>query len=155
MNVDRSQLYPLFCIVAVAFGGCGASNVETTVNTVDQEVSADAGSVTIIIQSERGEKEFERTEIAPGATVESVMRAVDEIPVVIEGSGMTAFVHSIDGIETGSNEGWTFKVNGDFAKQGIGSTMIVPPATLTWTYGSYNETVEADNGEEVAEGETE
>ena len=160
MNVYRSHQYPVFCfcfaaLAAFMLGGCGTATVEAPVVTGDQEVSPDAAPVTIIIRSDVGEKEFEVPQIAPGTTVESIMRAVKEVPVVIEGSGMTAFVNSIDGVETGANEGWTFKVNGDFAKQGIGSTMLVPPATLTWTYSTFSEASENDDEEEVTEEEME
>jgi hypothetical protein len=37
--------------------------------------------------------------------------------------------------------GWTFKVDGKLANQGIGSTTLTPPTTITWSYRDASEIV--------------
>jgi hypothetical protein len=78
---------------------------------------------------------FEVPEIADGATLESIMREIDQVPIVIRGSGVTAFVEKIGSQGTESGKGWTFKIDGAFANQGIGQTTLHPPTNIQWTYG--------------------
>ena len=63
------------------------------------------------------------------------MQSIEGMPVGIHGSGITAFIHSIGGKSTSGTEGWTYKVDGQFANEGIGSTELSPPATITWEFG--------------------
>ena len=77
-------------------------------------------------------------DVTQGTTLETVMRGIDEIEMDISGSGTTAFVNRIGDVATGSTEGWTFEVDGEYAKQGIGSTKLSPPTTVAWSYGSYS-----------------
>ncbi|TWU33784.1 DUF4430 domain-containing protein [Novipirellula artificiosorum] len=131
--------------VTLSLSGCGRSATERP----PLEVTADAAAVTVIIQTPHSSKEIVVQGVLPGSTVESVMQSIDEVPVTVNGSGVTAFVSSMDGVETKASEGWTYKVNGEYADKGIGSVMLVPPATLTWTYGTYDQTMgkEPDSGE--------
>ena len=100
--------------------------------------NARTGVVTMLIQSDDGSiNSIELDDVADGATLESVMRSLDEIPVEISGSGSSSFVESIGGISTDSSEGWTFKVDGEFANQGIGQTVLHPPTTIRWTFGEF------------------
>ena len=39
---------------------------------------------------------------------------------------------------TNSTDGWTFKVDQEFANQGIGSTSLNPPTTVTWSFGDFD-----------------
>ena len=102
--------------------------------------SADAalGVVTLEVQSLDGTAEtIEIADVADGATLESVMRSVGQTSIELSGGGATAFVHSIGGIETDASQGWTFKVDGEFANQGIGQTVLHPPTTIQWTFGEF------------------
>ena len=96
-------------------------------------------TVTIIIYGDRANEptKFLINEVADGTTLESVMRLIDEIEMEIKGSGTTAFVESISDQKNDAARGWTFKVDGDFANQGIGSTALHPPTTVEWTYGDF------------------
>ena len=69
------------------------------------------------------------------AKIGKVMGSIDQIPITMRGSGLTAFVDGIGDKSTSGSEGWTFKVDGQFANQGIGSTALSPPTTITWSYG--------------------
>ncbi|WP_442506859.1 DUF4430 domain-containing protein [Novipirellula sp. SH528] len=109
------------------------NNPDQVANSVDGETI----DVTVVIQANDSSREFKRTDIQSGATVEEVMRTIDEIPVTITGSGVTAFVSEIDGVSTTSTEGWKYKIDGVHAEQGIGSTELDSPATITWAFGSY------------------
>ena len=71
------------------------------------------------------------------STIRAVMRGIDELTVNLSGSGSSAFVDSIGGLSTDASQGWTFKVDGEFANQGIGLTVLHPPTTVVWTYGSF------------------
>lgn len=94
---------------------------------------ANTGTVTIEIEGSPG-KSMEVEGVAQGTTLETVMQSLDQIPVTITGSGTTAFVDAIGDKATSGSEGWTFKVDGEFANAGIGSTVLSPPTTVTWSY---------------------
>lgn len=81
------------------------------------------------------QRSFEVPDVVAGTTVEEIMRRQTEIDVLIEGSGSTAFVDRIGNVNTSATEGWLFSVNGEFATQGVGSTPIEPPATISWSFG--------------------
>ncbi|QEF97241.1 hypothetical protein Mal15_12800 [Stieleria maiorica] len=99
---------------------------------------ANVGVVTIEIRSGDTDKQsIQVPDVADGATLESVMRMVDQVPVSVSGSGTTAFVDSIGDVQTDATQGWTFKVDGEFANQGIGQTVLHPPTTVTWSYGAF------------------
>ena len=102
--------------------------------------SADAakGTVTLEINDGNQKESFQVTDVADGSTLESVMRDFTQIPVVVQGSGTTAFVESIGDTATSQSEGWTFQVDGKFANQGVGKTILHPPTTVTWSYGDWD-----------------
>lgn len=97
------------------------------------------GPVTIEIVHQESIQTLQLEAVPAGTTVESVMRSIEEVPVEIRGSGTTAFIDSIDGVKTGSGTGWTYRINGEFVDRGIGSTELVPPATIRWTFGRWDE----------------
>ena len=103
--------------------------------------TADAavGVVTLEINSkDSAAQTVQVPDVAEGTTLESVMRMVDQIPVTVSGSGTTAFVDSIGDVKTDASQGWTFKVDGEFANQGIGQTVLHPPTTVTWSFGEFD-----------------
>ena len=102
--------------------------------------AADAavGVVTIQIESEgNSPQSIQVADVADGDTLESVMRSIDELEIELSGNGATAFVHSIGDVKTDAAQGWTFKVDGEFANQGIGQTVLHPPTTVQWSYGHF------------------
>lgn len=103
--------------------------------------SADAptGTVTVIIEFEDADSTTLSLEnIADGSTLETVMRTITDLPMEISGAGQSAFVQSIAEVATDASQGWTFKVDGEFANQGMGVTVLHPPTTVTWSYGEFD-----------------
>lgn len=101
---------------------------------------ADAAVGVVTIQITNGDgapQSIEIADVADGATLESVMRSIEDIPIELSGSGSTAFVSSIGDVKTDASQGWTFKVDGEFANQGIGLTVLHPPTTIQWSFGEF------------------
>ncbi|WP_419188996.1 DUF4430 domain-containing protein [Stieleria marina] len=103
-------------------------------STTSQE-AVSAGTVTIQIKTDEEDQTFQAEDIADGATLESVMRSIEDLDAEISGSGLTAFVNQIKGKATSGTEGWTFTVDGEWANTGIGTTTLHPPTTVTWEFG--------------------
>ena len=120
---------------ALLFLGCSRSApvVAPPANT------GPTGIVTIEVRSNSATQTIDLPGIATGTLLEEVMRSIEEIPIKIEGSGTTAFVDQIGDQATNATDGWTFKVDGEFANQGIGSTRLNPPTTVTWSFGDFEE----------------
>ena len=97
--------------------------------------AAESGTVTLEIQRSDSAKTIEIEDVQTGTTLEQVMRSVTQIPISIRGSGVTAFVDGIGEQTSSGNEGWVFRVDGVHANQGVGSTVLTPPTTITWVYG--------------------
>ena len=91
--------------------------------------------ITIEIVEGGTEKTLELSGIEAGTSLEQIMRSITDPVISIRGSGITAFVDQIGETKTSGREGWVFRVDGEFATQGVGSTTIDPPATITWSFG--------------------
>ncbi|MEL7337750.1 MAG: DUF4430 domain-containing protein, partial [Planctomycetota bacterium] len=74
--------------------------------------------------------------------MESISRITDSNNLDITGTGTTAFVQSIGGTATSESDGWTFTIDGEFAMQGIGSTVLHPPTTVEWKFGGFESDAE-------------
>jgi len=70
-------------------------------------------------------------------TVEAVMRKIDAPAIELSGSGTTAFVRSIEGLETTAGRGWLYEVDGQWAERGIGQTTVSPGSEIRWRYGEF------------------
>jgi hypothetical protein len=70
-------------------------------------------------------------------SVEAVMRKLDEPAIELSGSGTTAFVRSIEGLETVAGRGWLYEVDGQWAERGIGQTTVAPGSEIRWRYGEF------------------
>jgi hypothetical protein len=116
--------------VVVLFVGCHAKPTPP---------AADAPRGTVTMQFRLGEetKSITIEQVADGESLESLMRNLSDVEVSMRGSGTTAFVDSIDGTETDASAGWTFKVDGEWSDKGVGATVLHPPTTVTWEFGSW------------------
>tara|TARA_Y100000385_G_C12903024_1_gene555081 strand:+ start:177 stop:647 length:471 start_codon:yes stop_codon:yes gene_type:complete len=103
--------------------------------------AVETGTVTLEIQGSDSPRTIEIEDVQTGTTLEEVMRSVTQIPISIRGSGVTAFVDSIGEQSASGSEGWVFRVNGVHANQGVGSTVLTPPATITWVYGDASDLI--------------
>jgi len=113
-------------------GGCGRSA------PVAEPLSQARGTVTIEIVTEQQTKSIEVLDVATGTSLEQIMRSVKDVPITIQGSGTSAFVEKIGDRSTERGGGWTFKVDNEFANQGIGNTKLSPPTTVTWQYADFD-----------------
>ena len=93
--------------------------------------------MTIEIVTDAGTQTIEIPDVAAGTSLEDVMRSITAVSIEIQGSGTTAFVDRIGDQGTNTTDGWTFKVDGEFANQGIGSTTLSPPTKVTWSFGDF------------------
>lgn len=126
------NIHALFALVALlASGGCDRGQPPTTTNS-------SVGTVTMEFVLGDQTETVEIGDVATGTTLESVMRDLDKPAIALSGSGTTAFVSSIGDYQTVGNEGWTFKVDGEFAHQGIGATKLSPPTKVEWRYGDFS-----------------
>ena len=142
------------CLMAalILMSGCdSATNTTATSDPVSSDPAVDAvegletqpgndpaaesGTVTLEIQGSDSAKIIEIADVQTGTTLEQVMRSITQIPISIRGSGVTAFVDGIGEQTSIGNKGWVFRVDGIHANQGVGSTVLTPPATITWVYG--------------------
>ena len=154
MNHLPRTLCLLVLIAPGMLAGCGpatspASNSETEVAETEQSVRTQETSSVIPVPQERqvvvvvdapdGTVIQVVEDVEPGSTLESVLRKATELEMVITGASETAFVHQIAGVETGFREGWTYEVDGEFAKVGIGQYELQPPTVVRWTYGTMKE----------------
>ncbi|MFK8111174.1 MAG: DUF4430 domain-containing protein [Rubripirellula sp.] len=128
---------PAMCLLMLSTLGCGVEQPAARVVPVVAPPNGAASSGTVTVQVEVGDQTqtFEVPDVADGTTLEAVMQAIEEIPITMHGSGVTAFVEAIDGKSTTGDQGWTFKIDDKFANQGVGSTALTPPTTVTWSYG--------------------
>ena len=130
------NLRTVFVLACLSIVGC-----QETLLPPAPTAGRGTGTVTIEIESGDDTATFEVQDVAAGTTLESLMRSIVQVPVSIQGSGLTAFVDGIDGQSTSGSEGWTFKVDGQFANEGIGSMTLTPPTTITWSYSDASEFV--------------
>ena len=129
----------LFVVVLFAFSvGCDRSTTDSNTESSTSTSRRDAvsGIVTLEIAEADGSRTITVPDVADGATLESVLRSAEGLNAVISGTGSTAFVNQIGDRDTSGSEGWTFTVDGKRADKGIGSTVLHPPATIQWKFGS-------------------
>lgn len=130
------------CVIAVQ-SGCERKQVAVPADQMQaDEVPAKEtplGTVTIEFVSAEQTNVVTVENVAEGTSLEEVMRNVKEVPIVLTGSGLTAFVKSIDGVATDHTQGWTYRVDGEHAHVGIGSLELHPPTTITWRFGAWDD----------------
>lgn len=131
--MQQSLLPLLISIAFVIAPGCG----KQAPPEADAGIGTTLGGGTVTFEFDLGDRTetIAVDQVQPGESLEAVMRSMDQIPITINGSGTTAFVHQIGDVATSSSEGWTFKVDGEFANQGIGNTELHPPTTVSWSFG--------------------
>jgi hypothetical protein len=136
----------LFVLTITGVSGCSKEPaLSTATDPAADTAMTDTGVVTVEVfgavdEGDRAKAKFaEDFEVTEGTTLEDVMRRIQQPEIEITGSGVTAFVQSIDGVETNAERGWTFTVDGEFASVGIGSLELTPPQTVRWRYTTFEE----------------
>lgn len=151
--VVACMMFSLLLLVGCDSGSSGSAGPDsgTTPAVVGQNAGSEAsagngttagtGIVTFEIQGSDAPVTFEIADVQQGTTLEEVMRSVTQIPISIRGSGVTAFVDGIGEQSASGSQGWVFRVDGVHANQGVGSTVLTPPTTITWVYGDADDLV--------------
>ena len=64
---------------------------------------------------------------------------MDDLQFDSQGSGSTAFVHSIDGVMNAGGRGknWVYRVNDLLVNESCGLKGVVPGDQIKWKYGEY------------------
>ena len=94
------------------------------------------GTVTIEVKFADETHQAVMENVASGTTLESVLREVSQPEFSIKGTGVTAFVDRIGDQSTDATQGWTYRIDGAFSNQGVGTATLDPPTTITWEFGS-------------------
>ena len=131
MNRHVSHFLAPVLIAVVTVAGCERSRTQSGLPAaaVDGVASLDFEINDKRITEEVG--------IVDGETLETTMRSLNKVDVEMSGSGTTAYVNSINGVESTGSEGWTFEIDGEWADKGVGSTKLHPPTTINWKYGEF------------------
>ena len=131
----------LLCSLVVSAGCISEPKSSSPEASVKKDAAVDTGTVTLEIQGSGEPLTIEIADVSVGTSLEDLMRSVTQIPVSIRGSGVTAFVDGIGDQSASGTEGWVFRVDGVHANQGVGSTSLSPPTTVSWIYGDADDLV--------------
>jgi hypothetical protein len=84
------------------------------------------------------QKNFDAVAWHGGMTVADAMNASSGVKVIHKGSGQSAFVTSIDGVENQGADGqnWTYSVNGQIADRSYAVYELKPGDRVLWTFGA-------------------
>ena len=139
MNSCFSMLVA-FCFVCLTAGyvGCHANTETPAAATTDIAVQTGTVTVEFFLDDSDDPLTVIVDDIASGVTVADVMQGIESPVIEISGSGITAFVSKIGDLATAGGEGWTYRVNNEFVQTGIGTTTLTPPATVSWSHGSWD-----------------
>jgi Domain of unknown function (DUF4430) len=84
------------------------------------------------------QKNFEAIAWNDGMTVADTMNASSGVKITQKGSGQSAFVTSIEGVENQGADGqnWTYSVNGKIADRSYAVYELKPGDRVLWKFGS-------------------
>lgn len=143
----RSVCFSLAAVLWIAVSACNRNQpvgVTDVLESKDATATSDAevgsvGTVTIEVEGDEELLTVKIDGVRQGETLEAVMRRIEQVPVTIRGSGPTAFVDQIGERATNRTEGWTYRVDGEFAMRGIGQLELNPPTTIRWSFGTMSD----------------
>lgn len=131
MPTSAALLAAMALISAVAAGGCGVGEGETTEGEADLRVTRDFGATELV----------EATLEDPAAS-DTIVRFLDE-HAEVETSYGDNFVESIDGLagstDGGGLEDWFFFVNGYYSDIGAGEATVRPGDRIWWDHRFWSE----------------
>jgi hypothetical protein len=84
-------------------------------------------------------KNFDAIAWRSGMTVADAMKAASGVTVAQKGSGQSAFVTSIDGVQNQGADAhnWMYKINGKVADRSFAVYELKPGDRILWTFGSW------------------
>jgi len=106
---------------------------------VVKQAPVSIGTVTVMIPVGDEMTTHVIEDVAEGTSLETVMRKIEGADIELTGSGTTALVTSIGGLTNSGGEGWTYRVDGQWADRGIGTFALTPPTTVEWKHGEFSE----------------
>lgn len=132
------------CLLMLALAvGCDPEPTLDAQRSVDSAGEVVAGTVQLQVDFS-GEKKNMSVKVpcsADSTVFQILQRAQNQgdLDFDSQGSGGTAFVHSIDGVMNSGRRGknWTFRVNEQLAKESCGSLAVVPGDVIEWKFGDY------------------
>lgn len=130
-----SRLLCLSFVLLVLLCGCDSSKKSA-------EIQREIGTVSLNIDF-GADKKADSIDVvcSPESTVLSILERaqnMNRLKVRFRGSGETAFVTSIGGIENEGADGqnWIFKVNDQLGDKSAGVFEVNPGDTIYWTFGN-------------------
>jgi hypothetical protein len=135
LRASTTVLLAMVCAVSAASAAGADRQAQPQTKTVRLAIDFGDGA----------EKVFARVPWTSGQTVMDVLAWADKHPRGIDlrtsGSGLSAFVRSIDGLE---NEGggataknWLFRLNGKLSNTGAGTCEVQAGDEISWKFGVY------------------
>lgn len=123
------------CLIA---SGCSRPGTPVEEATVAELAPSQVGTITVVFKLPEGELRREIESVASGTSIAEVMAKIEDPKIEMTGSGAMTFVKSIGELGTTDGEGWSFRVDGNWADRGIGAYKLTPPATVQWTHGTFD-----------------
>lgn len=143
MNIAVARIL-IICLTAftIGCGGQGTDSVDTSsdVGRQIEEVRAEdrVGSVTVRIHIPGGSPSLSTVDIDADDTVADVLSRLPDLQVVMQGSGPMTFVSQIGDLPTAGGQGWSYRVNGEWADRSVGVFAVSPGDQIEWTYGDFD-----------------
>ncbi len=131
------------CVLTASLVGCDST---TTMDRNSSEPVADAvvaGTVQLRVDFADQQKDLNvKVPCSADSTVFTILQRAEkmgDLEFDSQGSGSTAFVHSIDGVMNAGGRGknWVFRVNDQLAKESCGSFGVAPGDVIEWRFGEY------------------
>ncbi len=144
MRTCKSSLFPAIVLVAglllTGIAGCESAG-QNRPNELPEKFSKKTVAVSIGFGNRRAAKQF-TVPYSDESTVLSILdraQSNGDLSIDYRGSGESAFVTSIDGIENQGADGdnWVYRVNGKLADRSCGIFAIKPGDEIAWTLGPY------------------
>lgn len=140
MNMTRRAL----CILAMTFtlasavllSGCAQDSSSSSSSSSEPAAAGISVSVAVDGSAANGPVDVYIVAVSEGATVLDALEATS-LTVTTEDSAYGPFVTSIEGIENGSlgsQSGWTYTVNEEYASASAGELALADGDAVAWTF---------------------
>lgn len=120
----------------VGFAGCSSSESDE-----GQQPDPNAPQVTVTVEvdassQEGGAKESAQVSVPEGASVMDALEAT-EFDYVVEDGQYGAYITSMMGIETGTNSGWVYSINGESGMEAADVAVVADGDVVTWEFMTF------------------
>jgi len=142
-------LWSCFLMLALAVG-CDPQPTPDAQRSADPVGEVVAGTVQLQVDFSGEKKNISvKVPCSADSTVFQILQRAQnqgDLEFDSQGSGGTAFVHSIDGVLNSGRRGknWVFRVNEQLAKESCGLLAVVPGDVIEWRFGQYEPEPESE-----------